>query len=549
MAVLDQSSGAILSFDVYDTHASSAQADAFAQAMERLPIGRLILIAVSDDAQRNLVERARRACQMLGSARTFDLPYRGSWALIGQRGAAPGTRVEGLSSDVQVTVRQAFAPQAAAESGFALCASSAGQSVGDRAEITIDGVGVPMANGYARGMNVAVLDELTATVLHAESFDTGGSRQRADELGALLEGLPPARAVILAAKGDAATSLTERARLAIESVGSRRIRELTAQSSWSLAGWKFAGAIVAKQLGARAIERDGARGSHDFDLELPDKRTIALEVTSAADEAIEALRHAALAEPQEAPTLTTHWWIGLPLDGTVKAKQAMSRVIPHLEVLERHGVEQIGGGAQRQPPPDIDQEAADAAKEVFRLRVFRATQLGPPKPGEAASVFASLSGGASSNFDALNELVAECARRKAPKLLAAAGDERHLFVWMRGSVSDAELAIATLPPPPTAPELPDGIDVVWAATGGVAGQPFGRLLRLRPPAAGRRRRDSQRSRLNLSISRATLVSASQGAISDPNCRIYNAANPQPTLPFARQLRASLSAAQAGSGGL
>lgn len=46
---------------------------------------------------------------------------------------------------------------------------------------------------------------------------------------------------------------------------------------------KAAGEMVAEALGGSAISRDGERGSHDFDIELPDGRTIALEVTAAAD--------------------------------------------------------------------------------------------------------------------------------------------------------------------------------------------------------------------------------------------------------------------------
>jgi hypothetical protein len=82
----------------------------------------------------------------------------------------------------------------------------------------------------------------------------------------------------------------------------------------------------------------------------------------------------------------------------------------------------------------------------------------------------------------MNRLVAECARKKVVKLAAAAGDERHLFVWLRGSDSDAQLAMTTLPPPDPVPEIPDGIDVVWLAVGGAPGQSPAWLWRLRPPA-------------------------------------------------------------------
>jgi hypothetical protein len=245
-----------------------------------------------------------------------------------------------------------------------------------------------------------------------------------------------------------------------------------------------AGQIVAQQVGGVPVARDvpGAEdGTHDIDIALPDRTRIPLEVTSAGDQAIESLRWEALGRVWEAPALGHHWWIGLPLDGTVKVRQLMSKVIPHLEVLDRHGVEQIGGALRAKLPADLDEEAADGAKAVLALGIRRATRIDPPKPGEAARVLASLGGSAGSNFDLMNDLVAECAQKKVNKLAAAAGAERHLFVWIRSSASDAELAIATLPPPVAAPTLPTEIDVVWVATAGVADQPYGKLLRLQPP--------------------------------------------------------------------
>lgn len=77
-------------------------------------------------------------------------------------------------------------------------------------------------------------------------------------------------------------------------------------------------------------------------------------------------------------------------------------------------------------------------------------------------------GGASSDSDKLHQLLVERAKAKCPKLLRADADERHLFVWHDGTYPDAELAVATLPPPTPAPELLSGIDAIWLST-----PPFG----------------------------------------------------------------------------
>jgi hypothetical protein len=78
--------------------------------------------------------------------------------------------------------------------------------------------------------------------------------------------------------------------------------------------------------------------------------------------------------------------------------------------------QQLGGaaiGASRRPP----------------LAADRVTRIGP-KAAAVAALMLSTHGGASSHPELVNTLVAERARAKAPKLLAVAADERHLFVWI-----------------------------------------------------------------------------------------------------------------------
>jgi len=104
-----------------------------------------------------------------------------------------------------------------------------------------------------------------------------------------------------------------------------------------------------------------------------------------------------------------------------------------------------------------------------------------PASGETPLLLFSGHGGVGGNPEQVNALVEERAGAKAEKLLASGADERHLFVWIDSSYPDAELGMATMPPPDTSPSLPAGIDVVWAATGGMTNDLFGRLWRLKPP--------------------------------------------------------------------
>lgn len=247
-----------------------------------------------------------------------------------------------------------------------------------------------------------------------------------------------------------------------------------------------AGKIVAKHLAGTYEARDvhGAPdATHDLDVVLADGRRVALEVTSAGDREIEELYRLLLGQTWEAPTLRRHWWLGVPDDPRIRVKALMRKIVAHLDVLEQHDVEQVGGGLRhRQLPADSPPAVAEAASAIFDLGVHRATRLDPPKPGEAPLLMASLNSGVTGSIDLLNKTVEGCAEKKAAKLRAADGDEKHLFVWLLGSASGVELAMATLPIPSSPPAIPAGVDVVWVASGpAYPDAPSGRLWRVRPP--------------------------------------------------------------------
>jgi hypothetical protein len=231
-----------------------------------------------------------------------------------------------------------------------------------------------------------------------------------------------------------------------------------------------AGGIVAQQLGGTHQPRDvpGAPdGTHDLDVHA-DGRTIALEVTSAGDRAVEKLREQLFGETWEAPSLHHHWWLGIakrdaPRPGRVSA--LMQHIVPHLEILERHRVHQVSDvdpATLGNAPPEVSQ----AAQAIFQLGVHRVTQIDRPKPGETARLLSSLSGGLSAGPDSLNGIVEARAQEKADKLRAADGTEKHVFVWLRAAAHDeVDLALATHPLPSEPPTLPEGIDVAWVGIG------------------------------------------------------------------------------------
>ena len=246
-----------------------------------------------------------------------------------------------------------------------------------------------------------------------------------------------------------------------------------------------AGRLVANEPGGVAIPRDvpGAPdGTDDVDVEI-DGRVIRLEVTSGADPAIIALWKAALEPVRKVASLGHHWWLLLPSDGNLKVNALMAAVVPHLEVLERHQVPQVATRERRPKHPD----AANAAREIFVLRIDRATQLDSPTRGDTARVMATTHGGVGSDFDSMNALVEACAARKVAKLAAAGGDERHRSSsGSRPALRAPSLRARYVAPARRHPDDPARDRRRPGSANGSPGTHGGKLLRLRPPGGWER---------------------------------------------------------------
>ncbi len=88
---IDPRDGRLVEGRNFDTYSSKAQADSMAAWIQRLPAGALIAAAIRDEGSVSMNEAAHAALESLGSALTRSVGARDSWALLGRKGAAPGS--------------------------------------------------------------------------------------------------------------------------------------------------------------------------------------------------------------------------------------------------------------------------------------------------------------------------------------------------------------------------------------------------------------------------------------------------------------------------
>lgn len=94
VAVIDQTTGGVISTSAYDTHGFAVEANQFAAFISGLDVGRIVMIGVQDEATIQFSGSAANAIASLGGSASniWNGGYRGSYALIGVAGAGVGTR-------------------------------------------------------------------------------------------------------------------------------------------------------------------------------------------------------------------------------------------------------------------------------------------------------------------------------------------------------------------------------------------------------------------------------------------------------------------------
>jgi hypothetical protein len=116
VVILDPASGAIDGRGHFDTFSSEEESARLAQFLGGIPEGRIVAVAVEDEASLRLTGEAVLALRSIGAQQDLRGMFRWGHAIIGVKGAEPGQALEatGLLRPVSVRVGQGFTEPAAA---------------------------------------------------------------------------------------------------------------------------------------------------------------------------------------------------------------------------------------------------------------------------------------------------------------------------------------------------------------------------------------------------------------------------------------------------
>jgi hypothetical protein len=96
VAVIHPQTGQVEQVAAFDTHLDEGASQALADFLSRIPQGRIVAVAVADEAARLLGAEAVEALRGVGAAGDLREGFRWGHAVIGVQGAAPGTAAEAM---------------------------------------------------------------------------------------------------------------------------------------------------------------------------------------------------------------------------------------------------------------------------------------------------------------------------------------------------------------------------------------------------------------------------------------------------------------------
>ena len=230
--VVDETTGMITDTRVFDMSAESgahSSSNQFKWLIEAQPQGRLVAIAIKEEAIAHMSDGAKRACESIGSALIWRVGHGDSWAIVGRKGARIGSVPEAMHN---TGVAKSKLVLSKPEGDGVLCPilmqSSEANGIGS--SITVNGTRISTSS---KGNLIAVLNENNCTVDKNLSFTSS------DDLFGFIKPLLPGRVVLVNLANDY-RDLSDYTQVALEAIGSATARGKAFGAPWTIIGKKGA---------------------------------------------------------------------------------------------------------------------------------------------------------------------------------------------------------------------------------------------------------------------------------------------------------------------
>jgi len=91
IVVIDPSADTVIKQGTYDLYGHAAYADSIAQFLNSIPNGEIVVAVIINDGWTNITAAVKNAYHGIGSTLIDSVQFRDSWAIVGRKGAIPGS--------------------------------------------------------------------------------------------------------------------------------------------------------------------------------------------------------------------------------------------------------------------------------------------------------------------------------------------------------------------------------------------------------------------------------------------------------------------------
>ena len=241
--VVDEVTGMIAHRQVFDTSAETgaySSSSQFVELIQSLPDGRFVVVAIKEEGFDHLSDEAKRACESLGSALIWQVRHKGSWAIIGQKGAENGSVPEAIGN-AGISKSLLIHPEPLPGEKKLSCSikMQALNLGGIGSYISVNGFHINHTGSATEGSLVVALKDGKCEVERYTSFTSSY------DLSEFIKYTPHGRTVLVNLAHHY-RALTDSGRAALEALGSARMQSLVYDKPWVLVGRKGApkGSII-----------------------------------------------------------------------------------------------------------------------------------------------------------------------------------------------------------------------------------------------------------------------------------------------------------------